>query len=151
MIHLPEHVLDRLAGMAREAIPKETGGILVGWLEGDSVSVVDVLQVPRPLPERNRYVLDAQQANKALESYLATADDKNLGYVGTWHTHPGLVPPSPRDLMTFRRIAKHLKIPLAFVVAATDGHRARFYPVWAGAHGRHPRLLRQPTITRTGS
>lgn len=151
MIHITEDVLAHMREIAIAAMPRETGGLLIGWIEGEAVSVVDLITVLHPRPERSRYLLDAARANAALDEYLAATQGKHLGYVGSWHTHPAMAGPSPLDMMTFRRVTRRMGIPLAFVVAATDGHSTRFHAIWAVFQGRRPRLMRQPTITRQGT
>lgn len=147
-VHLTEAVVRGIAGCALDAAPHETGGALIGWREGGSVSVMDFIEIPSGRPERARYELSITDLNVALTAYLAQATDTRLGYVGSWHSHPGAVGPSFIDKHTFWKTARAHSGPLAFLVAATDGRSTVFHTTWAGLrNGRH-RLIRQESIKR---
>lgn len=148
MVHVTESVLHGIAGCALHAVPNETGGALIGWREGVSVSVRDFIEIPSGRPERARYELIVAELNAALASYLAQARDTRLGYVGSWHSHPAAVGPSFIDKHTFLKTARAHAGPLVFLVAATDGLSTVLHSTWAGPrNGRH-RLIRQEPIRR---
>src|SRR5665647_1560992 len=96
-VHLTEAVLLGVAASAIHAMPVETGGALIGWREGASVSVMDFIEIPSARAQRSRYELTAADLNAALAGYLTGASDMRLGYVGSWHTHPAAVGPSVID------------------------------------------------------
>lgn len=149
-VHLTEAVLHGVADSAIHAMPVETGGALIGWREGATVSVMDFIEIPSARAERSRYELRAADLNAALASYLTRASDTRLGYVGSWHTHPAAVSPSFVDKHTFMKTARAHSGPLAFLVAATDGRSTTLHTTWAGqCKGRH-RLVQQEPITRRG-
>lgn len=110
---------------AREGLPKEVGGVLVGWREGSHVIVVqDMLLVPYDGLSRIRYDREHAPAERLLQQHLAQADNPQLGYVGEWHSHPAPQPPSSLDVSTIRNIAGRLAEPIALIVlmAHRDGH-----------------------------
>lgn len=110
---------------AHEGLPREVGGILVGWREGTHVIVVqDMLVVPYQSPSHSRYDRNHAPAEELLQQHLAEADNPQLGYVGEWHSHPAPQPPSSLDLSTIRNIAGRLDEPIALIVlvAHRDGH-----------------------------
>lgn len=110
---------------AREGLPREVGGILVGWREGSHVIVVqDMLLVPHDGRSHVRYDRDHAPAEQLLQQHLAQADNAQLGYVGEWHSHPAPQPPSSLDVSTIRNIAGRLAEPIALIVlmAHRDGH-----------------------------
>lgn len=150
-VHFTEAVLHGIAGRARDAVPNETGGVLVGWREDMSVSVMDFIELPSGRPNRARYELSAANLNRALADYLAQATDPRMGYVGSWHSHPSMVGPSPLDKYTFLKTARANAGPIAFMVAATDGRATVFHLTWAGQRSGLYRLVRQQPITRKGA
>lgn len=91
--------------MAVEAHPFETGGILIGWHEDDTIVVTHVLQVGDHRVSRHDYVRNDKAAQAALDDFRCTSPDANIGYVGEWHSHPAQQPPSQTDYGTLRDLA----------------------------------------------
>ncbi|WP_442914299.1 Mov34/MPN/PAD-1 family protein [Kribbella sp. NBC_01245] len=90
-------MLDCMADSGRAALPRETGGILLGYfLDGEpTVTVAPV--VPDPRATRIRYRRDARKAARSLRHHLANDKSSLLGYLGEWHTHPVPLGPSGMD------------------------------------------------------
>lgn len=149
-IHLTEAVARGIAARAQAAMPNETGGALIGWREGEFVNVMDSIEIPSVRPDHARYQLSVADLNEALERYISSARDARMGYVGSWHSHPAMVGPSPRDRYTFWRTGRAHTGAMAFVVAATDGRTTVLHTTWAGRRDGHYRLQRQEPTTRTG-
>lgn len=125
LVSVAQGALTLASRHAREGLPKEVGGILVGWREGANVIVVqDLLLVPHDGPSPIRYDREHEPADALLQRYLDRAANPNLGYVGEWHSHPATQPPSSMDLSTIRGIAAHLAEPVALIVlmAHRNGH-----------------------------
>jgi integrative and conjugative element protein (TIGR02256 family) len=139
-------VIQALSDAARNALPHETGGLLIGWRDGDHVIVRGWLQLEASSPRTNRYEIDTKKANKELKRHLRTTSDPLEGYVGAWHTHPALAPPSKTDLETFGAGAAATQAPLAFVVLATCG-AATAHIAWAGRRGNRVIVRAQEPIT----
>jgi integrative and conjugative element protein (TIGR02256 family) len=107
----------------RTALPKEAGGILVGWRDGADVIVADALLVPDGGAQATHYVRRYAAASEVLDAYMETATDPLAGYVGEWHTHPAAVPPSQIDEKTIANLAVQSDSPVALVVLAWDRSR----------------------------
>lgn len=125
LLSIAEATLTLASRHARENLPKEVGGVLVGWREGRDVIVIqDFLLVPQTNTISNRYDREHDAADELLQQHLAQAADPHLGYVGEWHSHPAPLPPSSMDVKTIRAIATDLYAPVALVVlmAHRDGH-----------------------------
>jgi len=105
-VHLAEAVILGVSAAAVHALPGETGGALIGWREGASVTVMDFIQIAPARAERSRYELTALCLNAALADYLSRESDTRRGYVGSWHTHPASTGPSIIDKHTFRKTAR---------------------------------------------
>lgn len=103
------------------ALPRETGGILVGWRGGASrlsVTAMTAVVVVDPVAGRTAYELDRERAQRALDVSIAHGLDSRLGYVGEWHSHPAPQPPSSQDLHSLSDSARLASGPVALVVAA---------------------------------
>ncbi len=111
------------SSMTLEACPLETGGILLGWHEGDAVVVSHVLQVGDRRASSHGYVRNDESAQRALDDFLATSPDDRIGYVGEWHSHPVPMPPSDLDCSTLRELAEDTgyQVALAVFSVSLDG------------------------------
>ncbi len=124
----------RLREAALRATPFETGGLLLGWREDETVVVDAVLEIAPNKKNRTRYVLDEVRANVALQAHKEQCSDSRVGYVGIWHSHPSDVPASATDKATIRAAGRKATAPLAFIVAAVRGRSVRLHKYWvAGA------------------
>ena len=110
---------------ARESLPLETGGILIGWREGARIAVQDFLVVPDDEAGRCSYVRQHQTARDLLADYVHDADDARLGYVGEWHSHPSPQPASSTDLASIIAIGKQVRAPIALMVLMAAVDRSR--------------------------
>lgn len=104
---------------AAEALPVETGGILLGYRADNGIVVTDLLVVPSPSATRHRYTRDDVEANALLKDWFVRHPDEPLiGYVGEWHSHTGIGPASGLDLESARATARAADGPIALVVCA---------------------------------
>lgn len=109
---------DNAASAAFDALPRETGGILVGWLDESTVVVVDALVIDDLEAGRYHYVRRHGDADTALAAYLEQTSDLNIGYVGEWHSHPEFTPPSETDHRSLRDVARELPHAAGLLVIA---------------------------------
>jgi integrative and conjugative element protein (TIGR02256 family) len=87
--------------------PLETGGVLLGWRNGDDVVVSRVVGPgPGAQHESSTFHPDSEwQAARIADLYEQAG--RRMEYLGDWHTHPGGRPrPSRRDERTLRHIAR---------------------------------------------
>lgn len=99
------------------ALPRETGGVLLGFRTPDLVVVTRTLTVPDPRSSphsyrRHRRRAQAQMAAAGIETTPA------IGYVGEWHTHPADCPPSRTDIRALASTARLNPAPVALIVLA---------------------------------
>lgn len=107
----------RLTDLAEDALPNETGGLLVGWYNGTELHVADALAVCDPEAGPTSYVRTNQAGNATLQDHLeAKSPGDPSGYIGEWHSHPANAGPSPLDKLTFLNLAAQVRSPLAMVV-----------------------------------
>lgn len=117
---MSEEARNKTVHSALSASPKETGGILLGWVEGQNVVVSDVLVVDDPESGNYHYVRNYERAEAALSEYLTHIDNSLLGYVGEWHSHPMLQPPSAIDRRSLQAVVIEAERQAAMVVIAFD-------------------------------
>ena len=87
--------------VAESSLPRETGGILLGYWTSRYVHVAAVLEVPDLNAGATSYTMREIRAQEVLEAALADAPAASpIGYVGDWHSHPGQLPPSRTDHRT---------------------------------------------------
>lgn len=83
---------------SRNALPNETGGILVGCVIDGRPTIVDASEIPDPAATPKSYHLASGKTVEAVET--ARRRDPRLGYLGEWHSHPSVGDPSPLDTAT---------------------------------------------------
>lgn len=93
----------RLAGT--RALPRETGGILLGYYTEIGPHVTEAHVVPDPRATRIRYRRDVVAAERILRARIRADDSDALGYIGEWHTHPLPIGPSTTDVYASGRLA----------------------------------------------
>jgi integrative and conjugative element protein (TIGR02256 family) len=128
----------RLAGAA---LPRETGGILLGYRRHGEVVVQCFLEVADEEAGPTRYRRRHEPAQAALDHELALQPPGSaLGYVGEWHSHPGKAGPNRRDVRELGQSARQTRYPVALVVLFFDG--ASWTPLAWTAVGRRTRAAR---------
>ncbi len=85
--------------------PKETGGILLGYLCESAVHVTGFVGPgPRAKHTRASFIRDGAFAQRILDS-VVTRTGGGSDYLGEWHSHPAPVEPSGRDEKSIRWVA----------------------------------------------
>lgn len=98
--------LRRAITAAIAASPREAGGVLLGFRSGSDVCITNLLEVAAAVATHTRYASEEADRNAAIEQFTAKqVRDEQIGYVGTWHCHPGASKASPRDRRTLREEA----------------------------------------------
>lgn len=108
--------VDAAARDGRTALPRETGGILMGFRTPTAIVVTRMLTVPDPRSSRHSYLRHRRRA----QAQMASADTKAsvVGYVGEWHTHPEDQEPSRTDLRAIGETARLAGGAVALLVLA---------------------------------
>lgn len=108
-------------------LPREIGGILLGYRENNAIVVTQALVVEGQGATTHRYVRDDIRADQLLQEFLEErADDDPMGYVGEWHSHPSPSGPSAIDHAAMRATAKIASNPIALLVFAPGATGAFF-------------------------
>jgi integrative and conjugative element protein (TIGR02256 family) len=108
-VWLTDAVLEAMVAEARGTEPLESGGVLLGWQDGQGMELVVARIVgpgPRAVHRRTRFSPDDDwQREQIADAYVASG--RTVSYLGDWHSHPGGGDtPSRRDERTARRIAR---------------------------------------------
>ena len=136
---LVAHEAIAAAGAAgRRTLPRETGGILLGFLTPNLVVVTRVVVVDDPASSGRTYLRRLRRAQALLNAARQDAGSV-VGYVGEWHTHPADQPPSPTDLRALAETARMAPSVVALlVVGYSDQGPERFHSRVASRRGVLP-------------
>lgn len=136
--------IESIRQYAAAALPHETGGLLLGWWETDTVIVQHAIEVPDPEATATSWRRVEATAQCALDRALERFAHPWLGYVGDWHSHPSPCPPSTTDLAAIARASRHFAEPLVllvlsppYTICARAAHRGQ--PLWSDV-----RILNSP-------
>jgi proteasome lid subunit RPN8/RPN11 len=121
VVELHGGVIELIVVAAGVAHPLETGGLLLGWWDADKIVIRHAVEVPDPSATTNSWTRDEPQAQAVLDAALTTHEHPWLGYVGDWHTHPGVCGASRRDISSICRASRQYDRPLALLVHRADG------------------------------
>lgn len=106
-VWIAQSCLDVLVEDAQRYVPRETGGVLLGYrAECDLVVRFVVLGGPSAVRQHHAFRPDGPWQEREIARQYA-ASERVDSYLGDWHSHPdgGLVP-SMKDLRTLGRIAR---------------------------------------------
>ena len=110
-----------IAVAAQAAHPRETGGVLLGWWDGDNVVVRRAVEVPDPQASTTSWTRNQATSQAAMDTALDQHQDPWLGYVGDWHSHPAACAASSQDLASIRRASRQYTEALVLLVHRADG------------------------------
>lgn len=126
-----------IAEEAQRAQPNETGGVLVGYRQGNDLVVTDAVAISSTDATPMRYVRDDIEANTWLTTYLANRDPADpVGYIGEWHSHPLPSAPSSIDLRSIRTTARTTSGPIALIVYSPSNNEFMAATAARGRLGR---------------
>lgn len=124
---MDQWLLDKVAGARLDKLPNETGGILTGAHDTQRkiLYLVDALPSPPDSTEwPSLYVRGSRGLARRIEE-IEQITDRQLNYVGEWHSHPpGYGPtPSDDDRKVFTWLEKHLSLeglPAAILIVGEN-------------------------------
>lgn len=153
---MAQSALSAARGAASGRIPRETGGILIGFRVGADVYVADALEVTDNKSTYCRFVLRRDARETALKQYLNGAPPEcPFGYVGSWHSHPADVGASGRDIKTLRQEVREAPDIVAIIILRyiADGSWTAEGAIGLRAsafrHNRGRRRGSRPTVVTT--
>jgi proteasome lid subunit RPN8/RPN11 len=119
-VRLTGPVRAEMTASAAAAAPRETGGVLLGWWDGDTVVVRHAIEVPDKRATNTSWVRRPRNARRVLRAALAEHNHPLLGYVGDWHIHPKVCSASWRDVESIADTSKQYDDPLVLLVHLPD-------------------------------
>jgi hypothetical protein len=116
--------LAELNAAAQAALPKETGGLLLGWWDtceaAETVIVRHAIEVPDRQATPTSWVRRPRAAQAALSWALTTLGHPLLGYVGDWHSHPEACTASRQDKESILRTSLQYEHPVLLLIRLPD-------------------------------
>ena len=105
-------LIDKLKELRAAKLPKETGGILLGFFDHEArrVYVVDTVPSPPDSEEWPTYYIRGSESLDREMDRVARVTAGNVEYVGEWHSHPEACStrPSQDDLKLFLWLTGHM-------------------------------------------
>ncbi|MCI0541863.1 MAG: ThiF family adenylyltransferase [Verrucomicrobiales bacterium] len=130
VVRFDKYLLDRMAGLRKEKLPNETGGILLGHFDTSSriCSIIDVVESP---PDSEEWPTSYIRGCAGLQERVHEAEEQTLnqiGYVGEWHSHPrgAAVTPSRDDLKAYGWLAARMLAETLPAIMVIIGDARRF-------------------------
>jgi hypothetical protein len=118
----------KLQSMRYDSLPKETGGIILGYVDHKirSIFIVDVLPAPYDSEsDQTGFTRGVTGLNEILKA-VAARTANIVGYIGEWHSHPAFASanPSSLDWKLIHTIGKVMETegqPAVMIIAGTAG------------------------------
>lgn len=133
-------VRQEMKAAADAAVPKETGGLLLGWWdEYGNVMVRHAIEVKDRWATRTSWTRRERPAGRALARALQELDHPLLGYVGDWHVHPAQCGASGRDHASIVKTSRQYHNAIVMIVRLSDSSMDllaawRGFPIQASFH-----------------
>lgn len=94
---------------SRRKSPKETGGILAGYMESGIIKITFVTGPgPKAVHAGTSFLRDGEYCQKELDKIFEQSNG-TVDYLGEWHSHPFQIGPSKRDRDSLKEIAADMK------------------------------------------
>jgi integrative and conjugative element protein (TIGR02256 family) len=132
-IWIKKDIIDQIFSGGNSWSPKETGGVLMGYITTDHYVVTDLIG-PGPNAVHSLFSFQPdQEFHKQEIAALYEQSEQRTKYLGDWHTHPNSFPYlSSTDKKTAQKIAAYsearLSNPVMLVAAPPSlAHKAWIY------------------------
>lgn len=114
ILWLSYNLLDFLEKEVKQTLPKETGGILMGYISFNDYIITHIIGPgPNAIHETNKFIPDHEyQCAEITKHFIRTIGRET--YLGDWHSHPNATAYlSKQDITTLTHIAefKEARIP----------------------------------------
>ncbi len=107
-----------ITAAAASALPRETGGVLIGWHSASGIRIVRAVELPDEFATPRLYTRSLAASQAAIRDFLAEEPDTSpLGYVGEWHSHTKACSASELDLRSLKRVATGCQSPITLLIA----------------------------------
>ena len=118
-VDVTERVQALLRNAAAQAVPRETGGVLLGCTIDERTVVTDAVIVSDEQATATSFKVPANATAEIVAA--AREHDSRIGYVGEWHSHTQAGGPSALDVATMIEIASDTpeRAPVLMLVTVT--------------------------------
>lgn len=150
-IVIPDSVLNEMHAMTEASLDRETGGVLIGFVDGERRAVVVRATGPGPNAVRTatRFERDIEFTQQELDRAAAELGDRGV-YLGEWHSHLVAVPrPSPTDITSLYGIAvapNYLTRCPAMIIAGLDTRSGKVDTTRAWVFPQNGRVYEVPYL-----
>lgn len=125
-------LLERMEESARAPLVRnESGGLLLGFRKGASIEIKDIT-FPQARDQSSPILFRRSAFGHhgiALREWRDSSG--TIDWIGEWHTHPhGIAKPSFIDQVSWRKIAKHTKRPMGFIIIGATGRYVGWQASW---------------------
>lgn len=117
---VPQQALDAAVDAGKAALPKETGGILLGFRTPEGLVATRLLVVEDRSSSGHSYLRRRRPAQRLLDDVRLQAGAA-VGYIGDWHTHPLDVGPNRADARSVAAACRDAGGPVALLVLSYSG------------------------------
>lgn len=117
---VPHQTLDVAIAAGQAALPKETGGILLGFRTPQGLVGTRLLVVEDRSSSGHSYVRRRRPAQRLLDDVRRQAGPA-IGYICDWHTHPLDAGPSRADARCIAAACRDAGGPVALLVLSYSG------------------------------
>lgn len=117
---VPQRALDVAIAAGQAALPRETGGILLGFRTPEGLVATRFLVVEDHGSSTRSYLRRRRPAQRLLDAARGQSGAVT-GYVGDWHTHPLDVRPSQADARSIAAACRDAGGPVALLVLSFTG------------------------------
>jgi integrative and conjugative element protein (TIGR02256 family) len=123
--NVAERVRRFIAWECSRRFPRETGGILVGKLDGD-YALIEYATGPGPTAQHafQSFKRDGSYSQTRLDMIVARSQGV-CDYIGEWHSHPKKVGPSFKDMAAMHWIANNRNYATKYPVMGLCTHQSR--------------------------
>lgn len=99
-IVISESVQTFLNSYSSDFIPKETGGIIIGFQDAKNIYITHATEAgPKAIHQHTRFVRDQQYTKMKLDKIFNETNGK-CDYLGEWHSHTMNCSISPLDIVS---------------------------------------------------
>lgn len=126
-VRIAPHLIDILRRRREDALPRETGGVLVGMVDRlcHTIYVTDELSAPPDSSASSRHFHRGMEGVEDRLAEIGKVTHENLVYVGEWHSHPAGAKAAPsmvdqKQLEWLREQSLNLSYPCLMLIVGHE-------------------------------
>lgn len=134
MVNIPDHILSLLKQHIQKKKDNESGGIILGEIDGDGEIFVKKISFPNVRDKSSRCYFERDKVvAKILIDYEFYNSGGKIVYLGEWHTHPEPIPtPSGTDISMIKSQYKNNNINGDFLLLMIQGTKDLYVAIYDG-------------------